>query len=147
MHDGRLYMLLGLLSFSALGVFHKLADVKNCRPDAINMMLYAWSTVFTGIMVTSWARQPLTPPLQVISIAIPFGISASIAILALQIGIRYGNIATSWLAINLSAGIPAIASILLYGEQLNFKKGAALSLIVLSMALLWKDKVEAEKNK
>jgi drug/metabolite transporter (DMT)-like permease len=147
MHDGRLYMLLGLLSFSALGVFHKLADVKHCRPDGINMMLYAWSTVFTGIMVTVWARQPLTPPLQVISIAIPFGISASIAILAFQIGIRYGNIATSWLAINLSAGIPAIASILLYGEQLNFKKGAALSLIVLSMALLWKDKAEAEKNK
>jgi drug/metabolite transporter (DMT)-like permease len=147
MHDGKLYMLLGLLSFSALGVFHKMADVKNCRPDAINMMLYAWSTIFTGTMVAFWTRQPLTPPLQVISIAIPFGISASIAILALQTGIRYGNIATSWLAINLSAGIPALASIVIYGEQLTVKKGLALSLIVLSMALLWKDKVEAEKNK
>jgi drug/metabolite transporter (DMT)-like permease len=147
MHDGKLYMLLGLLSFGALGVFHKMADVKNCRPDAINMMLYAWSTIFTGTMVAFWTRQPLTPPLQVISIAIPFGISASIAILALQTGIRYGNIATSWLAINLSAGIPALASIVIYGEQLNIKKGLALSLIVLSMALLWKDKVEAEKNK
>jgi drug/metabolite transporter (DMT)-like permease len=147
MHDGKLYMLLGLLSFSALGVFHKMADVKNCRPDAINMMLYAWSTIFTGTMVAFWTRQPLTPPLQVISIAIPFGISASIAILALQTGIRYGNIATSWLAINLSAGIPALASIVIYGEQLNIKKELALSLIVLSMALLWKDKVEAEKNK
>jgi drug/metabolite transporter (DMT)-like permease len=111
------------------------------------MMLYAWSTIFTGTIVAFWARQPLTPPLQVISIAIPFGISASIAILALQTGIRYGNIATSWLAINLSAGIPALASIVIYGEQLNIKKGLALSLIVLSMALLWKDKVEAEKNK
>jgi drug/metabolite transporter (DMT)-like permease len=147
MHDGKLYMLLGLLSFSALGVSHKMADVKNCRPDAINMMLYAWSTIFTGTMVAFWVRQPLTPPLQVISIAIPFGISASIAILALQAGIRYGNIATSWLAINLSAGIPAIASIVIYGEELNIKKGVALSLIVLSMALLWKDKAEAEKNK
>jgi drug/metabolite transporter (DMT)-like permease len=147
MHDGKLYMLLGLLSFSALGVFHKMADVKNCRPDAINMMLYAWSTIFTGTMVAFWTREPLTPPLQVISIAIPFGISASIAILALQTGIRYGNIATSWLAINLSAGIPALASIVIYGEQLNIKKGLALSLIVLSMALLWKDKVEAQKNK
>jgi hypothetical protein len=137
MHDGKLYMLLGLLGFSALCVFHKMADVKNCRPDAINMMLYAWSTIFTGTMVAFWTRQPLTPPLQVISIAIPFGISASIAILALQTGIRYGNIANQpfgghsgarldcdlWRATEHQKGARTFAYRALYGSPMEGQSG------------------------
>ena len=54
MHDGRLYMLLALLSFSALGIFHKIADSRHCRPSAISMLLYAWSTLFTALIVALW---------------------------------------------------------------------------------------------
>jgi EamA domain-containing membrane protein RarD len=77
-------------------------------------------------------------------VAIPFVVSASVAILAFQAGVKHGNIATSWLAINLSAGIPTVASILIYGEPVNTAKALALALIPVSMFLLWKDKKAQE---
>jgi EamA domain-containing membrane protein RarD len=133
-------MIAGLLSFSTLGVFHKLADIKQCRPAGINALIYAWSVLFAFLVVTGLQHSSPAAPLKVAEIAIPFGISASIAILAFQAGIRHGDIATSWLAINLSSGIPTVASIVLYGESLTWRKAFALCLIPVSMALLWVDK-------
>lgn len=135
-----LYTLAGLLSFSMLGVFHKLADVKHCKPAAINVLLYVWSVVFALLLIGVVQQSPVVTPTSVISIAVPFGMAASVAILALQAGIRHGNIATSWLAINLSSGIPTIASILIYHEAVTTRKAFALLLIPISMALLWIDK-------
>jgi hypothetical protein len=83
----------------------------------------------------------------VIWIAIPFGVSASIAILAFQAGIRHGDIATSWLAINLSAGIPTVASIMVYDEPLSLQKIIALVLIPVSMSLLWLDKRASDRRR
>ncbi|HXR75935.1 MAG TPA: EamA family transporter [Bryobacteraceae bacterium] len=147
MNPGYLYTIAGLLSFSALGVFHKLADVKGCRPSAINALLYAWSTLFSFLIMMIFQHARPGAPASVISIAIPFGISASIAILALQAGIRHGNISTSWLAINLSSGIPTVASILIYHEAVNARKAVALVLIVLSMVLLWIDRSKQERRR
>jgi EamA domain-containing membrane protein RarD len=133
-------MLIALLSFSALGVFHKMADVKNCRPAAVNALLYFWSLVLAlGVVVLLRGATPAAPA-PVVWIALPFGISASVAILAFQAGIRHGNIATSWLAINLSSGIPTVASILVYNETVTPMKLAALLLIPVAMVLLWIDK-------
>jgi drug/metabolite transporter (DMT)-like permease len=146
MTEGYLYTLLDLLGFSALGVFHKLADTFKCRPSSVNALLYGWSLVFVAITLAlksgDWA-----PPGGVPALAIPFGISASIAILAFQAGIRHGDIATSWLAINLSSGIPTVASILIYHEPVGLKRAIALCLIPVSMALLWKDKRDAEARR
>jgi drug/metabolite transporter (DMT)-like permease len=144
---GYLYALLGLLSFGALGIFHKLADVKHCRPSAVSVLLYAWSLVLLIGLVTLVRHQPVSAPTTVIGVAVPFGIAASIAILALQTALPYGNIATSWLAINLSAGVPTVASILIYHEPVSAKKGIALVLIVISIVLLWKDKTLMERTK
>ena len=72
--------------------------------------------------------------------------AASVGILALQAGIRYGNISTSWLAINLSAFIPTLGSVLLYHEPVSAMKIVALFLIPISMVLLWKDKLIAERT-
>lgn len=146
MTEGYLYTLLALLGFSALGVFHKLADTFRCRPSAVNALLYGWSLVFVAVTLAlkpgAWSA-----PAGVTGLAIPFGISASIAILAFQAGIRHGDIATSWLAINLSSGIPTVASILIYHEPVGMKRAIALSLIPVSMALLWKDKRDAEARR
>ncbi|HVT93381.1 MAG TPA: EamA family transporter [Bryobacteraceae bacterium] len=139
MNTGYLFMIAGLLSFGTLGIFHKLADVKDCRPSALNALIYGWSLVFSVITVTLMRTGPAAP-LPVFWIAIPFGVSASIAILAFQMGIRHGNIATSWLAINLSSAIPTVASIAIYGEPLNTRKTIALLMIPVSIALLWVDK-------
>ena len=108
-------MFLALLSFSTLGVFHKIADVKKSRPSSITALLYVWSLLMASFMVVAVQRSsPLAAPAGVFGLAAPFGMSAAAAILAFQAGIRHGNIATSWLAINLSSGIPTVASIFFY---------------------------------
>jgi drug/metabolite transporter (DMT)-like permease len=147
MNPGYLYMIAGLLSFSVLGVFHKVADVTKCRPAAVNALIYASSLLFSIVLVTSIQGHNLAAPKDVIWAAIPFGVSASIAILAFQAGIRHGNIATSWLAINLSAAIPTIGSILIYSEPLTGRKAAALLMIPASIALLWIDKRRDERRR
>ena len=145
MNQGHLYLIAGLLSFSALGIFFKIADVKRCRPRAINGLLYAWS-VLIAITLTLVQTNTVRAPEAVLAIALPFGMAASVAILALQAGVRYGNISTSWLAINLSAFIPALGSILLYHEPIGASKVIALLLIPASMMLLWKDKKDSESR-
>jgi len=143
----QLYMFLALFSFSLLGVLHKLADVKRCRPAAVNALLYAWSVCFILVLVTLRPGFGPAAPSSVAGIALPFGICASIAILAFQAGIKYGSIATSWLAINLSAGIPTVASVVIYDEPVLPGTAVALCLIPVSMFLLWKDKTDEEKRR
>lgn len=145
MTSGYLYMALALLGFSALGVLHKLADTFDCRPRAVNALLAATSLMLNAGSL-AFRRQPLTSPSEVWTIALPYRGAASVAILAFQAGIRYGSIATSWLAINLSAGIPTVASILYYSEQVTAVRAAALGLIPVSLFLLWKDKRDQERT-
>jgi EamA domain-containing membrane protein RarD len=147
MATGQIYMLLALLSFSLLGVLHKMADVKRCRPSAINALLYGWSLLFVTALVTLGRGTGPAAPYAVVGIALPFGICASVAILAFQAGVKHGYIATSWLAINLSAGIPTVASVLIYDEPVLPGKALALTLIPVSMFLLWKDKKEDETRR
>ncbi|HET8549342.1 MAG TPA: hypothetical protein VFL57_15120 [Bryobacteraceae bacterium] len=146
MRSGHLYMLLALACFSTLGVFHKLADVKNCRPRPLTALIYVWSLVLITAMVVLLQQRSPSAPAAVVSIGIPFGMSAAAAILAFQAGIRHGNIATSWLAINLSSGIPTVASIILYNESVSPAKAVALLLIPVAMLLLWKDKKQEEQR-
>jgi EamA domain-containing membrane protein RarD len=146
MTTGQLYLMLGLLSFSLLGVLHKVADVKESRPSAINGLLFIWSLLLVFLFVVFGAPTGPAAPTRVAAIAMPFGIASSIAILAFQAGIKHGNIATSWLAINLSAGIPTIASIVIYDEPVGIGKAVALTLIPVSMFLLWKDKNAQEER-
>ena len=138
-HSGNIYLLLAVLSFSGIGIVAKLADVKNSRPSAINLLVYLSSFLFLVAVGALFGRHTGAPHF-VKLLAIPFGISSALAILALQTSLRYGNISTSWLAINLSAGIPTLGSILLYHEQLNLRKACSLLLIVVALVLLWKDK-------
>ena len=139
-------MFLALLSFSTLGVFHKVADVKKCRPSALTALLYAASLVMAILLVTLVQRTGGSAPGGVAALALPFGMSAAAAILAFQAGIRHGNIATSWLAINLSSGIPTVGSIVFYGEPVQPTKALALLLIPVAMLLLWKDKKDEERR-
>ncbi|HEX7361933.1 MAG TPA: hypothetical protein VF283_15695 [Bryobacteraceae bacterium] len=131
---------LALLSFSALGVLAKMADVKRARPSAINLLLYSSSLGL--ILLITFAQHGGMPasPLFVKAVALPFGACSAIAILALQSALRFGNISTTWLAINLSAAIPTVGSIIFYHEQLGTRKTCSLLLIVVALLLLWKDR-------
>jgi hypothetical protein len=139
MHTGYIYVLLALLSFSSLGILHKVAEVRGCRPLPISMLMCAWSMFFLIVIGVIVVGNALSAPGFVAALALPFGVSAGVAILALQTALSFGNIATSWLAVNLSAGLPTLLSIVLYREEVRWWKVLALLLMALSMVLLWKD--------
>jgi EamA domain-containing membrane protein RarD len=138
MHLGYTYILLSLFSYSSLGILHKVAEVKNCRALSISVLMCAWCLVFLVAVVLGQGKS-LHAPASVVTLAVPFGISAGIAILALQTALSLGNISTSWLAVNLSAGIPTVLSIVLYKEPMTWLKIFALVTMAISMVLLWKD--------
>jgi EamA domain-containing membrane protein RarD len=141
---GLVYTLLALLSYSTLGLFHKLADVKGCRPSAITVLLYFSSLVY--LLIGSFGALSVPgAPVTAKLLGVPFGVCSAIAILALQTALRFGNISTSWLAINLSAGVPAVASIVLYHEAISLRKVFALVLIAGAMVLLWRDRAIEER--
>jgi drug/metabolite transporter (DMT)-like permease len=135
-----------LLAFSMMGVLHKLAEVSRCRPRMINVLLFAWSTVFVCAYVAIAPGAGLHIPAKVAIIALPSGLGAAVAILSFQTGIQYGKIATSWLIINLSTGLPTAASIWLYHETVDARKLIALACMLASMLLLWKDKKDQERS-
>jgi drug/metabolite transporter (DMT)-like permease len=143
MSEGYLYVLVSLLGYSLLGISHKLADVKQCGPRAITLLLFFWGGLLTtGYVFAAGGYEEF--PVKVVLIALVFGIFSSLAILTFQAGLRYGKIATSWLIMNLSMAVPAVLSILIYGEPVGLVKVASVALIFLSMFLLWQDKkVEA----
>ena len=138
MHSGHVYILLSLLSYSSLGILHKVAEVKNCRALSISLLMCAWCLIFLLCAAPAF-HKGFQPPIQILTLALPFGICAGAAILALQTALSFGNISTSWLAINLSAGIPTVLSIVLYKEPVSWWKVLALVAMAVSMVLLWKD--------
>lgn len=146
MSAGHLYMFLSLVCFSSIGICCKIGDFLKCRPNALIALMALWSfTLVSGTVLHSTGS--LAVPAAVAAVAIPCGIFGGIAVLSMQRGVRYGKVSTSWLAINLSAAIPTVASILLYKEPLTTTKAIALLLIPVSMLLLWKDKKDEEERK
>jgi drug/metabolite transporter (DMT)-like permease len=143
---GYVYMVLSLVSFSLIGIFAKVADTKGCRPTPIYALMYGWALLLSVAFVVSTGHGNLHSPAAVYWIALPFGVASAIAGIAFQIGIRYGKISTSWLVINLSAAIPAVGSLVIYGEPVSPRKIGVLALVALSIFLLWKDK-QAEEAK
>jgi EamA domain-containing membrane protein RarD len=134
-------MLTGLVSFAAMGVIHKLGDRLKCNALNIALFTMATSCVFSLIFAAISQRASLSSwNLSVPLIAVPFGAAAAVALWLFQRGLRYGRIATSWLLINLSAGVPTVLSVVVYHEPLSPRKILVLLLIVLSLALLWWDR-------
>ncbi|MCW5983103.1 MAG: hypothetical protein KIT09_33750 [Bryobacteraceae bacterium] len=143
---GYVWMFLGLGSFSMLGVFAKIADIKQCRPGTLYLLLFFWACAQSWLACLASGQTVAGAPAKVIWIALPFGVAGALAGVAFQTGIRYGKISTSWLIINLSAGIPTLGSIFIYGEPVKPIKVGALCLVVASVLLLWKDKLEDERK-
>jgi drug/metabolite transporter (DMT)-like permease len=122
-----------------LGLLHKHADRRACRPEQINLLLFAWSSVF-GLASLAVAGQTPAAPLALWKVALPCGVFAATAVLLFQIGIRRGLIATSWLVINLSAAIPVLVSVSWYGERVSGRQAMALAAMLAALILLWLDR-------
>jgi EamA domain-containing membrane protein RarD len=137
------YLLMGagLLSFAGMGIVHKLGDRWNAQP--LGIAIIAMGTASLISLLASLALQGsaiLTIPRLAILIAIPFGMSAAVALWLFQKGLRHGHIATSWLLINLSSGVPTVLSLIVYKEPLTPRKLGVFALVIISLLLLWWDR-------
>ena len=138
---GYLFIATSLLSFSGMGVIHKIGE--KLQGDPLTIAFFA---VLTGGVLSaahSWATGALSvhamPP-AILLVGLPFGASAGLALWLFQTGLKYGRIATSWLLINLSAAVPTLLSITVYREHLGTRQVIALVLVVVSLMLLWWDR-------
>jgi EamA domain-containing membrane protein RarD len=134
-------MLGSLLSFAAMGIVHKLGDRLNCSSLHIALFTMLFSCCITTVLTSvRSAHSVAATPGIVIAIAVPFGISAAVALWFFQKGLRYGRIATSWLLINLSSTVPTVLSVVVYKEPLSARKLFTLVLVCVSLLLLWWDR-------
>ena len=129
-----------LFSYGMLGICHKLAERKRCRPQPLAAVLMFGG--FLGMNLFVLAGTGYSIPSKAFYTALICGSIALCALWAFQEGIKHGKIATSWLIINLSAAIPTVASIVIYQEVVSLKKLGILGLIVLAIVLVWLDRLD-----
>lgn len=136
---GYLFACLAMLAFGMLGILSKLSDRRNCSPLATTVSLFAVSTAITGLAILLGKKASFAAPGSVIGVALGFGIVTVLSSWVFLYGIRFGKITTSWVIINLSAIVPALASTLIYGEKVSPKRLVLLLLVIGAVLLLWKD--------
>ncbi len=132
MESGLLFCILAMVCFGALGSVSKLAERSNCDSSLLVVFLFGWATLATGLR-TILAGLAFSMPLRAIAVAVICGICASVAYLAFQSSIAYGNVASGWLVMNVSAGIPALASIVIFHEAVSLIKLVALILAAIAV--------------
>jgi uncharacterized membrane protein len=142
------FLIMAAASLGMLGIMHKVADHRRCRPEAINLFLFLGAAVVMA--VTSLLR--LGPEEAVAIKAVAWltatvcGFLASVAILSFQHGVRFGKISTSWLIINLSTALPTVLSIVIYREAVNARRAVGLILAVVALLVLWLERVREEHS-
>lgn len=141
-----LYLVMAVASLGMLGVLHKIADHRRCRPEAINVFLFLWAgAILSSFCLLRGSGLFLQTPPKALAVAALCGTLASVAILNFQHGIRYGRISTSWLIINLSTIVPTVLSILLYREIVSARRALSLILAMVALLLLWLDRRREER--
>ncbi len=144
---GHVFLMLAVVSFGLLGVMHKVAGHRGCRPEGANLMLFFGATVLIfGVAVwhNGWAKA-LDVPLAGWQVATGCGVLSSLAILNFQHGVRFGKISTSWLIINLSTALPTVLSILIYREAVSLRRALGLALAAMALFILWLERAREEK--
>jgi drug/metabolite transporter (DMT)-like permease len=137
---GYLLVFWSLFSYGLLGICHKLAERKHCRPEPLSGMLMFIG--FLAMNVSVFMKKGYAVPGKVLVLALICGSISLCALWTFQEGIKYGKIATSWLIINLSAAIPTVLSIVIYRESMSLKKIGILVMIVAAIVLVWLDRLE-----
>ncbi|MEW5979468.1 MAG: EamA family transporter [Acidobacteriota bacterium] len=129
-----------LFSYGVLGICHKWAERRRCRPQPLSAMLMF--SAFVGMNLFVLIGRGYAIPARALYTALICGAIALCALWAFQEGLKHGKIATSWLIINLSAAIPTVGSIVIYHEPVSLKKVGILTLIVIAIVLVWRDRLE-----
>ena len=136
MKTGLTICLLAPLSFGLLGCLSKIAEQKKCNASALVLALMGWSTLIMLIRSAS-LDSGFQIPFKAGAAAFGFGIVGAVAFFAFQKSIEMGKVTVGWLAMNLSMGVPALASIWLYQERLTLLKSVAFALALFALLLLF----------
>jgi drug/metabolite transporter (DMT)-like permease len=141
------HLIVAVAALGLLGVFHKIADHRRCRPEAINLMIFvvAAVTMFAASLVGFGPAGMVAIPAAAWITALVCGFLASFATLQFQHGIRHGKISTSWLVINLSTALPTVLSIVLYKEAVTPRRALGLFLAVVALLILWLERAREER--
>jgi drug/metabolite transporter (DMT)-like permease len=131
-----------MFSIGVLGILSKFADREGCSPLITTLVLFGGSTAFMALYVAFFQKASLAPPAIVVGVALFFGALAVLAFWVFLYGLQFGKITTSWIFMNLSAVVPATLSTVIYHEKTSLAKALALSFVVISILLLWKDKLK-----
>lgn len=143
---GYLFAILGMLSIGSLGILSKLAERKGCPPLSIALVLFTGSTLMMGGHVALFKDVRFELPAWVTAMGLGFGVLTALAFWVFLYGLRFGKITTSWVFMNLSAAVPAVLSAVIYHEGIGVRKLLVLSLVVISILLLWRDVAEGRPD-
>jgi drug/metabolite transporter (DMT)-like permease len=136
-----LFAVLAMLSIGTLGLLSKLADRRGYPPSSSTMLLFGAASAIMALVVLVVGNAKFAPSFRVILAAFIFGFLAVLAFWVFLFGLRFGNITTSWVFINLSAVIPALLSALIYHEKLGIRRICLLAVVAGSILLLWKERM------
>lgn len=139
---GYVFALLAMLSIGVLGILSKLADRERCPPLVTTVVLFGGSAAVMGSYVGFFPGMTFRPPAFVTGTALAFGALALLAFWVFLHGLQFGKITTSWIFMNLSAIVPATLSVVIYNEPISLAKILVILLVVVSILLLWKDKLD-----
>jgi drug/metabolite transporter (DMT)-like permease len=143
---GLLFCFVGAVSFGLLACVSKVAERERCNASALVSSLLAWATLLMLVRsLTLHSKSHL--PLKAIVIAIVFGICGAVAYFAFQRSIEIGKMTVGWLMMNLSAGVPAVVSIWMYGERVTALKVFAFSLALVAVLLLFLGRIAEQRPK
>jgi drug/metabolite transporter (DMT)-like permease len=131
------------VSFGMLACVSKVAERKRCNARALVLSLMGWSTLLTLVpSVTFHLTSQLTPKAALA--ALGFGVASAVGFFAFQKSVEFGNVTVAWLLMNLSAGVPAVASIWLYKERLTTLKLFSFALALLALGFLYRGQMAKE---
>ena len=136
MGSGVVSCFVGAFSFGIAACVAKVAEKKKCRASPLVVSLFGWSSVLMLVRTLASGGE-FQMPMRAMGAAVAFGICAAVAFFAFQTSIAIGKVAVAWLMMNLSAGVPAIVSIWVYGERLTALKCVAYATALVALLCLF----------
>lgn len=113
LNTGLLLCFLGMVAFGLLGACSKAAERRRCDANALTVTLFAWATLAMLARAVAGGAGWALPAKDAV---------VSVANYAFQSSIRMGKLSTAWLMMNLSAAVPALASVAVYGEHMSARR-------------------------
>jgi drug/metabolite transporter (DMT)-like permease len=147
MNFGIIVCFLGALSFGLAACVSKVADRQDCKPSALVVSLFGWAAAL--MLVRTFALGAgFHIPAKAVGVAVVLGVCAAVAFFAFQSSIALGKVTVGWLVMNLSAGVPAVASIWFYKERLTPLKCVAFAIALAALLCLFQGKrLEAREGR